>query len=295
MVREISPQPVIGTTKPASITYTGVKSAAPRGGSRLHYLIPRSVLTIYGAQRSGPEASVLSVLAVLAAVLLFIIAIPCSHAESMASKNREGNKLFSENKYAEAEKAYLDAQAKSPGKPEVIYNYGNSLIKQNKLDQGIQALHQSMSQGNSEIKTRSWYNTGNALFSKGSFQDAAQAYIQALKLNPSDKDAKHNLELSLMKLNQQKQKQNDPKQKQQNSKDQKQSQSAQKNANNNPNKPNPQKAGEKQQPETSKQQAGSISKEQAQQILDAFQSRELEEQRKLRERRTGQRSNERDW
>jgi tetratricopeptide (TPR) repeat protein len=234
-------------------------------------------------------------LAAIAVVLLFLAAIPGIHAESMASKNKEGNKFFSEGKYAEAEKAYLEAQAKSPGKPEVLYNFGNSLIKQNKLDQGIQALHQSMSQGSSEIKTRSWYNTGNALFSKGNFQDAAQAYIQALKLIPSDKDAKHNLELSLMKLNQEKQKQNDPKQKQQSSENQKQSQAAQKKANNNPNEPNSPKTGEKQQQESPKQQAGSISKEQAQQILDAFKSRELEEQRKLRERRTGQRSNERDW
>jgi Ca-activated chloride channel homolog len=189
----------------------------------------------------------------------------------------------------------LDAQVKSPGKPEVLYNLGNSLIKQNRSDQGIQALNQSLSQGNSEIKTRSWYNTGNALFSKGNFQDAAQAYIQALKLNPSDKDAKHNLELSLMKLNQQKQKQNDPKQKQQNSENQKQSQADQKKTGNNPNESNSQKSGEKQQQESPKQQAGSISKEQAQQILDTFQNRELEEQRKLRERRAGQRSNERDW
>jgi Ca-activated chloride channel homolog len=228
------------------------------------------------------------------AVMLFMTVIPCVHAESVASKNKEGNKLYSEGKYAEAEKAYLDAQVKSPGKPEVLYNLGNSLIKQNKSDRGIQALHQSLSQGNLEIKTRSWYNTGNALFSKGNFQDAAQDYIQALKLNPSDKDAKHNLELSLMKLNQQNHKQNDPKQKSQNSDNKNQSQPNPKNAGNNPSEQNSQKPAGKQQ-ELPKQQMGAISKEQAQQILDAFQSRELEEQRKLRERHAGQRSNERDW
>jgi Ca-activated chloride channel homolog len=228
----------------------------------------------------------------LSAVLLFMAAIPGVHAESTASKNAEGNRLFSEKKYTEAEKAYLDAQVKSPGKPEVLYNLGNSLIKQNKLDQGIQALHQSMNQGNPEIKTNSWYNTGNALFSKGNFQDAVQAYIQALKLNPADKDAKHNLELSLMKLNQQNRKQNDRKQ---NSENQNRSQTAPQNKGKNPNEGNsPKQSGEKQQ-ELPKPQMGAISKEQAQQILDAFRNRELEEQRKLREKRAGQRSNERDW
>jgi tetratricopeptide (TPR) repeat protein len=234
-------------------------------------------------------------LGAISAVLLFMATIPSIHAESMASKNKEGNLLFSEGKYAEAEKAYLDAQVKSPGKPEVLYNLGNSLIKQNKSDQGIQSLHQSLSQGNSEIKTRSWYNTGNALFSKGNFQDAAQAYIQTLKLNPTDKDAKHNLELSLMKLNQQNRQQNDPKQKPQNSGNKNQSQPEPKNAGNNSNKQNSPKPSGNQPRELPKQQMGAISKEEAQQILDAFQSRELEEQRKLRERHASQRSNERDW
>jgi Ca-activated chloride channel homolog len=232
-------------------------------------------------------------LGALAAIMLFMTAIPVVHAESVASKNKDGNKLFSEGKYPEAEKAYLDAQVKSPGKPEVLYNLGNSLIKQNKSDQGIQALHQSLSRGNSEIKTRGWYNTGNALFSKGNFQDAAQDYIQALKLNPADKDAKHNLELSLMKLNQQNRKQNDPKQKPQNSDKQNQSQPDPKNSGNKPNEQNSKPSGKQQ--ELPKQQTGAISKEQAQQILDAFQSRELEEKRKLREQRAVQHTNERDW
>ena len=97
-----------------------------------------------------------------------------------------------------------------------------------------------------------------------------------------------------MKLNQQNRKQNDPKQKPKNSGNQNQSQPNPKNADNNPSEQNSQKPAGKQQ-ELPKQQMGTISKEEAQQILDAFQSRELEEQRKLRERRAGQRSNERDW
>jgi Ca-activated chloride channel homolog len=235
-------------------------------------------------------------LGIIAVISLFVLPITGAHAESTASKNKEGNRLYSEKKYAEAEKAYLDAQVKSPGKPEVLYNLGNSLVKQNKLDQGVQALHQSMNSGNKEIKTNSWYNTGNALFSKGNFQEAAQAYIQALKMNPADKDAKQNLELSLMKLLQQKQKQNDPKQKQQNSDNKNKSSSAPKNAGNNSNDRNSPKPSAGEQPrEAPKQTIGSINKEQAQQILDAFQSREREDQRKLREKRAGQSVNERDW
>jgi hypothetical protein len=40
---------------------------------------------------------------------------------------------------------------------------------------------------------------------------------------------------------------------------------------------------------------GTINREQAMQILDAIQGRELETQRKLLERRTTQRTNKKDW
>ena len=94
---------------------------------------------------------------------------------------------------------------KNPGKPEVLYNLGNSLIKQKKYDQGIQSLRQSANKGDKAIRENSWYNTGNALFETGRFKDSAEAFVQALKLDPSDNDAKHNLELALLKLKEQQQ------------------------------------------------------------------------------------------
>ena len=77
-------------------------------------------------------------------IIVILTALPHLHSESLASKNKEGNRLFSQEKYNDAEKAYLDAQIDNPGRPEILYNLGNSLIKQEKFDQGILALRQSM-------------------------------------------------------------------------------------------------------------------------------------------------------
>jgi Ca-activated chloride channel homolog len=224
--------------------------------------------------------------------------LPNSKAESLASKNKEGNRLFAQGKYEDAEKAYLEAQGKIPGKPEILYNLGNSLIKQKKYDQGIQSLHQSMSKGDKGIKERSWYNAGNALFLAGKFKDSAEAYVQALKLDPSDGDAKHNLELALMKLKQQ-----NSGAKPKPSGENKEGTQQTNNKNQTSSGSNSAAAGgQKDQQESTGQQAakavqreGSISREQALQILDAFKNRELEDQRKLSERRTRQRANEKDW
>ena len=232
--------------------------------------------------------------------IVFLIPDAALKAESLASKNKEGNRLFAQGKYEDAEKAYLDAQVNSPGRPEVLYNLGNSLIKQKKYDKGIQALRQSISKGDKGIRENSWFNTGNALFSKGSFKDSSEAFIQALRLNPADKDAKHNLEMALLKLRQQEQKQSNSSQKQQNSENPDQNRSQKENRNQASSKDQGSSSGQKGQNEPVKPQKpilreGSISKEQAIQILEAFRNQELEEQRKLMERHARQKTSEKDW
>jgi Ca-activated chloride channel homolog len=241
----------------------------------------------------------------MAMAAFMLIAAAELKAGSQASKNKEGNRLFDEGKYEEAEKAYLEAQVKNPGKPEVIYNLGNALIKQKKYTQGIQSLRQSIDKGNKGTQTNSWYNTGNALYSMGNYRESADAFIQALKLDPTDSDAKHNLELALMKLKQQQQKQSDKNQSKQNSDKSKQDQSSggkdggqQKPPQNEQTRSADRNSQNQQQKSEMPQEArreGSISKEQAAQILDALQNQEREQQRRLLEGRARRKTTEKDW
>ncbi len=53
------------------------------------------------------------------------------------------------------------------------------------------------------LQGSAWYNLGNALFGTGKYKDAAEAYVQTLRINPADREAKQNLELALRKLQQQ--------------------------------------------------------------------------------------------
>ena len=199
----------------------------------------------------------------------------------------------------------MDAQVKNPGKPEVLYNLGNSLIKQKKYSQGVQSLRQSANKGDKAIRENSWYNTGNALFEAGRFKDSAEAFVQSLKLDPSDKDAKHNLELALLKLKEQQQ--SAANQNPKNSDNSKQDKSSSEEND----RQQPQQSGQegqkksdgnkdqadsaKQQESSKAQRPGSVSKEQAAQILDAVRAQELEQQRKLLEMRARRISNGKDW
>jgi Ca-activated chloride channel family protein len=235
-------------------------------------------------------------------IIMILTALPHLHAESLASKNKEGNLLFSQGKYSDAEKSYLDAQIDNPGRPEILYNLGNSLIKQEKYDQGILALRQSMGEGDRVLKENSWFNSGNALFLMGNYKDSAQAFIQALKLNPTDRDAKHNLEIALRKLKEQEQQKSNADQKQNSTQNQDQSNDGKENQEQSGSKgpkDSGNQSGTPEIPKSNTDQAdrpeGSISKEQALQILEAVQDRELEEQRKLLQRRAGRKLNEKDW
>lgn len=236
-------------------------------------------------------------------MLLAAVAIP-AHAESAAAKNARGNQLYGQGKFPDAEKAYLEAQGVMPRRPELSYNLGNAQIRQKKYEQALRSLRTSISQGSKALQADSWYNVGNAMFDMGRYKDSTQAYIQSLRLNPADRDAKNNLELALRKLQeagkppqgqgpdqpppQQKPEggqsedkgKNEPKPqdgKGQSSQDQKEQ------------KPADIQAGRKD------QSAGGFSKERALQILDALQNQELAEQRKLLERLVRRTATGKDW
>ncbi len=237
--------------------------------------------------------------------LTLVLACSCAFADSVASKNRNGNRLFREGKFQEAEKAYVDAQLEAPGKPELLYNLGNALIKQKKYEPAVQSLRQAVGKAGRGLQANGWYNIGNANFEAGNLRDAAQAYIEALRINPSDREAKHNLELTLRRIQEQKQNASgkssneDRRAKGQGKEDSRTADNTKKDQKNE-SKPGAQGQQNKEQPQ--QQQAGaadrrdgSMSKERALQILDAMRDQELTDQRMLQEHQPRRKGSGRDW
>jgi Ca-activated chloride channel homolog len=220
-------------------------------------------------------------------------------AASAGSKNKEGNRHFAEGKYEEALKAYLEAQAQERDRPELLYNVGNTFIRQKKYEQALQSLRQVTSKGDKGLQAAGWFNAGNALFENGNFGDSAQAYIQSLRLNPADREAKHNLELALKKMQEQQQKQRGQGQKQNKEQDSNQP----KDQGSKDQQPQSQDSAPPQAPQQpadpqaaqANNRDGSLTKERALQILDALQNQELAERRKLLEQRNRRKAGGRDW
>jgi len=239
--------------------------------------------------------------AIFFAAIMLLVTSTFAHGASVGSENKKGNQLFDEGKYEEAEKAYLNAEVESPGRPEVLYNLGNALIKQQKFDQALQSLRKSSEEGDKGLQEYSWYNSGNAYFESGQYEEAVKAYTKALRIDSTDVDAKHNLELALKKMEEQKQSspsgnQQDNQQRQDQSKQDQEKDSQQQAAGQQQqDKPEDQNQAASPQATSAEQQEGLLSKERALQILDALQSQEIAEQQKLLERRALQKTNQRDW
>lgn len=220
----------------------------------------------------------------LCALLLPLLCPRPGAAESAAAKNNRGNRLYEQGRYADAEKAYLEARAAGPAAPEIFYNLGNSLIRQNRLKEGLQALRRA-AEGGGELGQKALYNMGNALYSAGHYRESAEAYIEALKLNPADRDAKHNLELALLK-----QKQQEEEKRNQDTQTSEGKTAGQISGRS--------RTGDGGTPEARPKPArpeGRMTREEALQLLEAVENQEREERRKAIERRTEAGAKDRDW
>jgi tetratricopeptide (TPR) repeat protein len=107
----------------------------------------------------------------------------------------KSNRLAQAQKNEEALNVLLDAAVKYPGNDKVNFNLGNIFYRLNNFDEAIQSYQQVIKVGQSPYLSESFYNLGNAYFRQGKLQEALAAYEKTVQLSPKDQDAKFNLEL----------------------------------------------------------------------------------------------------
>lgn len=140
---------------------------------------------------------------VLGAFLLSVAIALAACGSTVASNNRQGNRLYRQGQYDEALSAYQKAQAEQPDLAELHYNVGNTLHRKEDYQGAATETLQGLSKADPDLRARAYYNLGNSFYRQGQFAEAIAAYKEALKLNPDDQDAKHNLELAQQQLEKQ--------------------------------------------------------------------------------------------
>jgi tetratricopeptide (TPR) repeat protein len=190
---------------------------------------------------------------------------------------RQGNSKFSGTKYPESEILYRKAIDKNKMSQDAVFNLGDALYKQNKYDEaGKVFLESSGSTIDKQKKANSYFNLGNSLLNNKKIEESIEAYKNSLKLNPGNSEAKYNLAYAqdmLKRQQEQQKKQQD--QKKDNNKDQKK-----KEDNKDQQKQKDDQKKDNQQDQKQNQQ--SISKEDAQRLLDALANDEKKVQEKVK-------------
>ena len=224
----------------------------------------------------------------VAVMLLFLTALSVT-AQTGRQYIRQGNKLFRMGDYPNAEVSYRKAIEQNPKNPQASFNLGNALMAQKKDSAAVtQFENASRLETNPLRKAQSFHNIGVICQTHKMYGEAIEAYKSALRLNPNDDETRYNLVL----CKHQKQKQDQQKQNQgQNNDDQKKDNQKKDDQQKDQNSD---KQDDKKQQEQQKPQ---MSKDNAEQLLNAAIQNEKQTQDKLKkaQQQPQRRANQKNW
>ncbi len=139
----------------------------------------------------------------LAAVLcgFFLLGISATHAQTSNNLIEEGNKWYRQKEYTKAENAYKKALQTFSNLDIAQFNYGNALMQQNRFEDAITAYRTIVDNGkNGPLKAKAYYNIGVAYSNAEKLKESIEAYKNALKIDPTDEEARENLQKALTEL-----------------------------------------------------------------------------------------------
>jgi tetratricopeptide (TPR) repeat protein len=216
--------------------------------------------------------------------MIGILLMAGSALSAMAQKTdrdylRSGNRLYADSLFVKAEVDYRKALDVNPKSADAMYNLGNALLMQQKADDAMKQYQAAAKLETDKGKLAEIYhNMGVILQSAKQYPQCIEAYKQSLRNNPKDDETRYNLALAQKLLkdqqnqnqnqDQQEQKQDQKDDKQDQNKDQQQDQKDKKDPQQNPQQP--------------QQQKDEMSKENAQQLLNAVMQDEKNVQDKMK-------------
>jgi Ca-activated chloride channel family protein len=135
---------------------------------------------------------------------IFILIISLNimgQAKSASELIAEGNKSYKENQFAKAEEFYTKALTAEPTNAIAKFNIAAALYRQDKKVEAAQTFQQlADAAADKEIKAKAFYNKGVILSQQKNLEESIEAYKNALRNNPDDKEARENLQKALLEL-----------------------------------------------------------------------------------------------
>ncbi|MCG8605916.1 tetratricopeptide repeat protein [bacterium] len=229
-------------------------------------------------------------------------------AQAGRKQVEEGNKLFAEEKYDEAQNKYRDALIDNPESPIIHFNMGDVLYRKRNFEEAIKSFEKATNSDDVMLQSKSYYNIGNSLYRMGKLPESILMYRRALELNPDDEHAKYNIEFVRRKLREQANEQSQDNQNQQQQQNQQQEQQKgdqqdqeqkqeeqQQEQQQNQEEGSQDQQNQEQQQEQQASEAQEISKEDAERILNALENEEQDLLQQQKGKKRGRAFRGKDW
>lgn len=219
---------------------------------------------------------------------LFVMALCVTNVYAQSDRQfiRSGNKLYRSQNYAKAEAEYRKAIAQNGQNPQALYNLGCALMMQQKDSAAIvQYENAGKLESSKSRKAKIFHNIGVICQNHQMYGEAIEAYKESLRNNPDDNETRYNL--ALCKRQQKNQKQNGGEQKK---KDDQKGKDKQK-------KDDQQQKQQDQQQQQKNRPKDRMSKENAEQLLNAATQQEKATQQRMKKamRQSGKKKLKKNW
>ena len=159
--------------------------------------------------------------------LLFLLAAGGSAFAQKTDRDylRSGNKLYNDSLFVKAEVDYRKALEVNPKSTDAMFNLGNSLLMQQKAKEAMEQFESASKVEKDKDKlAQIYHNMGVILQASKQYPQCIEAYKESLRNNPKDNETRYNLALAQKLLKDQQQNQN---QQQQQNKDEMSKENAQ--------------------------------------------------------------------
>lgn len=207
---------------------------------------------------------------------------------------RKGNTAYNDSLFSESEQLYREALVKDQNSYAASFNLADAVYKQGNYSESS-ALFEALSEksDNPLDKSKSYHNLGNSLIKEQKIDQAIEAYKNALRNKPDDQDTKFNLSYA-QQLKQEQQKQEEQQEQEEENQDKEQEEEQQQDQEEQqqqePQEEDEQNKSDAEELDKEKpkqpQDPNEMTEEEAQQILDALQQQEKELQEDLQKKKS---------
>ena len=204
-------------------------------------------------------------------------------AQNKKSFLRDGNELYNDSSYNDAEIQYRKSLEKDQGYFNASFNLADAVYKQDRYQESsalFDALIDNTPSQNDLAKV--YHNLGNSLVKEQKLDEAISAYKKALRINPEDNDTRHNLALTTQKKQQQEQQENKDEKKEDKEGENKEEEKKKNEQEKEQEKKEQQEENKENRPEEKKEE---MSKEDAEKMLEAIQQEEKKLQEELQKKK----------